>query len=73
MKLNALANNRLEHSLQVPMLKAVTLPITIDGKRTMFAVYIAVSPFTLGEKIPTDEQVLKVSRVIADAINKGAL
>jgi len=70
MKITTQSNSRLEHRLQVPMAKAITLPLTIDGDRmTPFAVYVCTSGFSIEQ--PSDQTVLKVARIIADAINKG--
>lgn len=69
MKLLAVANNRIEKRLQVPMLKAITLPVLVDGEHG-YAVYVTYSAFAKHQ--PTDEAFLKVTRAVADAINKGS-
>lgn len=70
MKVVALANNRLEKGLQVPMAKVITLPLVIDGQQMgPFSVYVSASVFS--RPTPTDFEVIRVARVIADAINKG--
>lgn len=69
MKVVALANNRLERRLQVPMGKVITLPLVIDGVHGEYSVYVCTSAW--GTHPPSDQEVLKVSRIIADRINKG--
>lgn len=69
MKLIVVANNRLEKRLQVPMAKALTLPVLVDGEHG-YAIYVTHNAFAKVQ--PTDQEVVAVGRAIADAINKGA-
>lgn len=69
MKLVTLANNRLEKRLQVPMGKAITLPLIVDGVPGEYSVYVTTNAWT--SHPPTDQDVVRVARLIADAINKG--
>lgn len=66
----ALANNRLERGLHVPMGKVITLPLTMDGQTDRsFVLYVTHSVWPKNQ--PTDPELLKLARVIADAINQG--
>ena len=38
---------RVEYDISPPMARAVTLPITLDGKDTGVSIYVAASPFSL--------------------------
>lgn len=49
--------------------KVITLPLVIDGHESrQFVLYLSTNAFNVQ---PSDQEMLKLTRVIADAINKG--
>lgn len=51
-----------ESNISPPMKVSVTLPISVDGRRSSVSVYVAVTPFDF--ETPTHEQVDLLNRVV---------